>query len=94
MADLLSKRIAIPADVLVNQVAGESVLLNLDGGGYFGLDEVGTDMWKALTAAPSIAQALEILTAQYEVDPATLRNDIEDLIHRLADHGLVRIEDR
>ncbi len=84
----------MPADVLVNQVAGESVLLNLNGGRYFGLDEVGTDMWNALTASASIDEALQILTAQYEIEPAILQKDLDDLIQRLTDQGLVKIEDR
>lgn len=70
---LFAKAVAIPAQVLVNQVADESVLLNLDGGRYFGLDNIGTDMWKTLTDCPTIQAAYERLLSEFEVEPATLR---------------------
>ncbi|MSP37985.1 MAG: PqqD family protein [Deltaproteobacteria bacterium] len=93
MKELLSKRVSVPADVLINEIAGESVLLNLDGGRYFGLDDVGTDMWKALTTSASIAQALAQLTALYDADAALLKSDLENLVTRLAEYGLIKFDD-
>jgi hypothetical protein len=93
MENFLSKHVSVPAAVLVNEVAGESVLLNLDGGRYFGLDDVGTDMWRALTAAHSIAEALAQLALQYDADAALLRRDLEGLVGQLAAHGLIQLDD-
>ena len=93
MADVLLKRVSVPADVLINEIAGESVLLNLDGGRYFGLDDVGTDMWKALTGSSSIAAALALLSAQYDADRSVLKADLESLVGLLAEHGLLKLDD-
>jgi len=92
MENFLSKRVSVPADVLINEIAGESVLLNLDGGRYFGLDDVGTDMWKALTTSRSIEQALAQLTALYDAEASVLKTDLESLVNRLAHHGLVKLD--
>jgi hypothetical protein len=92
MENFLSKRVSVPADVLINEIAGESVLLNLDGGRYFGLDDVGTDMWKALTTSRSIEQALAQLTALYDAEASVLKTDLESLVNRLAQHGLVKLD--
>jgi hypothetical protein len=92
MENFLSKRVSVPADVLINEIAGESVLLNLDGGHYFGLDDVGTDMWKALTTSRSIEQALAQLTALYDAEASVLKTDLESLVNRLAQHGLVKLD--
>ena len=93
MANVLLKRVSVPADVLINEIAGESVLLNLDGGRYFGLDDVGTDMWKALTGSSSIAAALALLSAQYDADRSVLKADLESLVGLLAEHGLLKLDD-
>lgn len=93
MADVLLKRVSVPADVLINEIAGESVLLNLDGGRYFGLDDVGTDMWKALTGSSSIAAALALLSARYDADRSVLKADLESLVGLLAEHGLLKLDD-
>ena len=47
----LSTQVEVPEDVLVQQVEGQSALLHLGSEQYFGLDEVGTRMWEAITTA-------------------------------------------
>jgi len=85
------KKVVIPKDVLVNELQGESVLLNLDNENYYGLDEVGTRMWALLKESESIQQAYDQLLEEYEVDPDLLRKDMEELIGKLVDEGLVEI---
>jgi hypothetical protein len=87
-------RVSVPRDVLIQELDGEAVLLNLDGGRYFGLDEVGTHMWKALTTSASIASVYEALLAEYDVDPQALRRDLEELVEKLVEHGLVAVAEK
>ena len=84
-------RVSVPPDVLVSEIGGESVFLNLSGGSYFGLDEVGTRMWDALTHTDSLQAAYEILLGECDVDPEPLKNDLQDLVERLVKHGLLQI---
>ena len=86
-----STRISIPPDVLVSALAGESVLLNLKSEKYFGLDEVGTRMWGAITSSGSIQEAYETLLAEYDVEAERLRHDLSDLIEKLAEQGLIEV---
>jgi len=86
-----SQQVIVPADVLVRQIAGESVLLNLQTETYFGLDEVGTDMWNALTTTETIEAAFTRLLETYDVDEAVLRADLSALIEELVDCGLVEL---
>ena len=83
----------MPADILISQVGGESVILNLKSEHYFGLDEVGTAMWAAITGSDSIQIAYEKLLSEYDVDREQLKQDLTDLIEKLVDHGLVEISD-
>jgi hypothetical protein len=85
------QRILVPEDVLVQELEGESVLLNLKSERYFGLDEVGTRMWAVLSNSESIQQAYDVLLGEYEVEPHVLRRDLLNLIDRLIEHGLVEI---
>jgi hypothetical protein len=87
------ERVIVPAHVVLQDVEGESVLLNLDSEHYFGLDEVGTRIWVALTQAASIQEAYECLLAQYDVPPELLRADLEELIGQLVDNGLLELAD-
>lgn len=86
-------RIAIPPDVMIREVAGESVILNLNTEIYFGLDEIGTRMLTLLTASGNVQEAYETLLAEYDVDPEILKQDLTKLIDELRDHGLITISD-
>jgi len=84
-------RVSIPLDVLVSELAGELVILNLNSESYFGLDEVGTRMWKALTTSETIQSAYDGLLAEYEVSEDRLREDLINLLDKLVERGLVEV---
>jgi predicted PhzF superfamily epimerase YddE/YHI9 len=81
----------VASDVLWNEVEGELVLLDLNSEKYFGLDETGTAIWKAVTRAPTIEDAYQELSAIYEVEREELRADLKSLLQELIDRGLLEI---
>lgn len=85
----MTSRVTAPDSVLVRELGGEAVLLNLDSETYFGLDDVGTRMWAVLTTSPSIAAAHAVLLKEYDVDPDRLASDLLTLVGELVDHGLL-----
>jgi hypothetical protein len=87
-----ASRVTIPADVMVQELHGESVLLNIRTGKYFGLDEVGTCMWRAMTAAPRIQAATVELSKEYDVHAEQLGQDILELAAKLVHHGLLEVQ--
>jgi hypothetical protein len=88
-----SARVVVPSHVLLQQVGGESVLLNLEKECYFGLDPVGTRMWEALTKANTVEAAYKELLLAYDVDEQRLRQDLENLIEALVANGLLEASD-
>jgi hypothetical protein len=86
-----ANKITVPSGVLINEIDGESVLLNLGTESYFGLDESGTRMWSALTTSSSIQGAYETLLSEYEVDSNTLRQDLSSLVEKLVENGLLEV---
>lgn len=48
MTNVLIGKVSVSAGILVRELAGKSVLLNLGSESYFGLDDVSTCMWTAL----------------------------------------------
>ena len=87
------RRIAPRPDVLVRELHGESVLLDLRSESYFGLDEVGSRMWEALTTQPTFEAACSDLLEAFEVEPGRLREDLVQFVEELAQAGLVDVCD-
>jgi hypothetical protein len=91
MKPTLSHQAKPSAEVLVQAVGDEAVLLNLATERYFGLDPVGTRIWTLLSQDPRLEQAFDALCAEYEVEPARLEADLLDLIGQLAEAKLVQL---
>jgi len=84
-------KVTVPEQVLVSELACESVLLNLQSEQYHGLDDVGTRFWRRLTSSDSIQDAYEELLREFDVAPETLRTDLVELVEMLRERGLVNI---
>jgi hypothetical protein len=89
----LASRIVIPDDVHFRDLDGEAVILSTKSGKYYGLDKVGTRMWNLLGQHGQIEPAYRALLAEYEVSEDVLRRDLLDLVDKLADEGLLRLDD-
>ena len=92
MSISFDQRVSLPTDVLISNVQDESVILNLDSERYFGLDEVGTRFMTLLTTSATIQAAYEVLVDEYDVDAAILRQDLCDMLEKLLEQGLVKVE--
>lgn len=83
---------AVPdAEVLFQEIGGEAVLLSLSRELYFGLDAVGTRVWRVLVRDSSLQSAFDALRAEYNVEPGRLEKDLLALVGHLRDAGLVQI---
>jgi len=89
-----SSRAQIAPEVIIQEVGGESVLLDLKTERYLGLNEVGTRMWQALLESDSIQAAYETLQAEYDATPQQLEEDLRDFIDRLLANNLITTERR
>jgi len=87
----LTQKVDLVENVLIQELAGESVLLHLDSEQYFGLDEIGTQMLSILKESESIQVACDRLFQEYEAQPEQIQQDLLDLVSQLAKHDLVEI---
>ena len=92
MINGLDTVVAASEDTVFRELDGQSVLLNLATGMYFGLDAVGTRVWQLLEADPDVQAAFAALAGDYDVDAAQLEADLLALLRQLADAGLIAIE--
>ncbi|MCL4394694.1 MAG: PqqD family protein [Chloroflexi bacterium] len=88
----LQSKISIAENVLFREIDGESVILNLKTGKYFGLDEVGTRMWTHLAEHHQVEPALAGLAQEYQVDQEQLKRDLLELVDKLAAQELIRVD--
>jgi hypothetical protein len=79
----------IPDEVIFRELDGEAVVLNLDTGIYFGLDAVGTRIWRLLEERKPLKAVLDTLIDEYEAPPDRLQRDLLAFVERLDTKGLL-----
>jgi hypothetical protein len=85
-------RIAISADQVSCDLAGEVAILSLRNSVYYGLDPVGASVWNLIQQPKTFAEIRDALLDMYEVDSAQLESDLQVLLGELSEQGLIDIQ--
>jgi hypothetical protein len=79
-------------DIIVQELDGESVLLDMNSEIYFGLDKVGTRIWNLLQTHGNLGSVAKTLLNEYDIGEADLQTHLFEFIDKLQLKGLVTIE--
>lgn len=81
-------RLAINEAVVFAALNDEAVLLHIETGIYFGLDETGARIWTLLSEGYTEEAIIGKLLEEYDVEPALLRSDVTTFLANLLNKGL------
>ena len=76
-------------DVVFRDLDGEAVILDLASGTYFGLNEVGTRVWRLIEEGRDAPQLVALLASEYQADRATIARDVNRLLDELRSRRLI-----
>jgi hypothetical protein len=94
LEDPLKGKFVIAPHVFVRELDDQLVLLDLDGGEYFGIDAVGALVWRQLEASGSVEDALSAVRREFDVDEDRAREDVLAFVAELEERKIVtRSED-
>lgn len=71
-------------------VDDEVVALDVDAGQCYGFNSSASQVWQLLGQPRSIDEICSLLQPAFEVDQATCRRDVEELVDSLLRDGMVR----
>jgi len=78
-------------EVATADMEGETVMINIENGKYYGIDPVGSRIWELLTDPQSTATLVERLCDEYEVEPERCKEDVLAFLNYLWGEALVRL---
>ena len=85
-------RVELSPSVIYRDVSGEIVLLNLQSGVYYGLDPVGSRMWRLLMEQRPLDDVCAVMLEEYDVSADVLRSDLSRLVEELSSKGLLTVQ--
>lgn len=85
--DIISKNLEIDD----TDLDGEKVMMNLDKGQYFMMNEVGSRVWDIIEEPTKVNEIINILTNEYDVDSKTCKDNVVDFLGRLNNADLISV---
>ena len=70
---------------------GEKVMMNLDKGEYFMMNEVGSRIWEIISEPINVKEIINTLRNEYEVDEETCKDTVIEFLGRLNHADLISI---
>ena len=85
--------VRVSSSTLAREVQGETILLHLDSGEYFGLDGIATRIWQLIVEKGDLGRVEEAMLEEFDIDRTVLSNDLRRMVDELAAKRLISIEE-
>ena len=86
-----SATLIVRSDLLATEFDAGFVVLNLQDGVYYGLEDVGGSVWKLLQKPVTVTAIRDALLSEYDVDSSRCERDLKALLDQLISRGLVQV---
>ena len=89
--ELIDSAVVRHPDIVFTAVGDETVLMGTATGKYYGLDDIGTDIWNRLKAPIAVRELCAVLAAEYAGKTEEIERDVLTLLAQLAADGLIEV---
>jgi len=89
---VLAERLRRQEGVLAQEAQGRTVLLRLEDGGYYALDDVGAMIWGMCDGTRAVGDIVAIMCAEFDAPEATVRADVLEFIGDLRRERLLVVD--
>ena len=90
---ILWNSVIVAVDTQISSDLGsEAIILEFKAGKYYGLDPIGTRIWKLVQEPISLSSLRDTLLTEYEVDHEQCERGIMKLLTELEANQLIRIQ--
>jgi len=77
------------ANATYQTIEGEAVLIHMQTGNYYSLNDVGTTFWELLNGARTLGDCAAKIAAEYDAPVDVITGDLLELAEDLMKEGLV-----
>jgi hypothetical protein len=88
----LGERLRRRDGILAQEANGQTVLLRLNDGGYYALDEVGARVWELCDGSRAVSDVIAALCSEFDAPESTIRADVLEFIGDLRREQLLVVD--
>ena len=89
MTDILARQLLPSQQAMESRVGEETVILHLERGTYYGLDQLGTRIWELLKGGMAPGAIGDILVGEYDASREVMEAEMRRFLSDLYAHGIV-----
>lgn len=78
-------------DVVVAELDGKTVMMSLNNGEYYGLDEVASAIWNGVEQPVTVSELVSRLAKEYKVSLEQCQTDVLEFLENLYNKQLIEI---
>lgn len=88
----LNSTIVQKEEVDVTELNGEKVMMDLDRGKYFMLNETGSLIWDAINERKSVLEIVDFILENHDVERETCKNKVLEYLELLRHEELIYLK--
>ena len=78
-------------ELVSSDLDGETVMMSVKNGKYYGMDAIGSRIWTLIKQPRSVSELCDILLREFNVDRERCEKDVLIFLNKLAEDNLIRI---
>jgi len=87
--------VATSSAIAARMLGGEMMVMSLRDSTFFTLNEVATVIWRSADGSTALSDIVRhSVCGEFDVDFETAQRDAEELVNRLAEHGILTVSDQ
>ncbi|MGD8781906.1 MAG: lasso peptide biosynthesis PqqD family chaperone [Ignavibacteria bacterium] len=83
--------IAQNKNLVVSEINGETVMMSLEKGNYYGMNLIGSRIWEIVKEPKPVNEIVDELLKEYSVEKEQCVEDVTSYINKLLDENIIEI---
>ena len=79
-------------EVVAGDIDGETVMMSVENGKYYGLDDIGSRIWELIKKPIKVSDLIDTLIERFDVDRKTCEKDVLKFLNELNEDKILVVK--
>ena len=79
-------------EIVDSDIDGETVMMSIENGEYYGLDDIGSRIWELIECPVKVSDLIDTLLERFDVDRETCEIDVLKFLNELNEDRILEVE--
>ncbi len=80
-------------EIVASDIDGETVMMSVENGKYYGLDDIGSRIWELIEQPIKVSDLIDTLLKRFDVDREACKRDVLIFINELNEDRILQVRE-